>query len=417
MNTSQPVLGMILKGYPRISETFISNEIYLLEQSGIEIHIISMREPRENFTHESVKRIRADITYLPDRILPHLHTLAVHNFLLLCSMPGRYLKTAVFMLKQLVKTKRSATLKHFLQAGYFTHILKKAGITHLHAHFAHSPTSVAVFGSKLCNVPFSFTGHAKDVYTQDPEKLARKIALAQFVVTCTGVNKTYLESIAPQGSDINVVHHGIDVRLFSPKHDKTTPHTPANIISVARLTAKKGLPTVFEALSLLKKRGIDFRYTLIGTGEEREALEKQARSLGIFERIDWLGVRPHEDVVTALDQADVFVLGCQVLDNGDRDGIPNVLVESMAMGLPVVATEISAIPELIENNETGLLVPQRDPEALANALERMLSDETLRARLIEKAKQRVHNDFDNARLITDLVSIFAKRTDLVPIKH
>ncbi|WP_051261812.1 glycosyltransferase [Desulfovibrio inopinatus] len=417
MKTVQPVLGMVLKGYPRISETFISNEIYLLEKAGIRIHIISMREPRENFTHRSVQRIKADITYLPDRILPHLHRLAVHNLCLLCITPRRYVKTAGFMVKQWLKTRRSATLKHFLQAGYFVNKLRTVGITHLHAHFAHSPTSVALFGSRLANIPFSFTGHAKDVYTQDPEKLARKIDLAQFVVTCTGANKTYLESIASNHHNINVVHHGIDLHLFTPQHDKTQPHSPARIISVARLTAKKGLATVFEALGKLHKGGLDFRYTIIGTGEDREMLETLATRLGIQDMIDWRGVRPHEDVVTALDESDVFVLGCQVLENGDRDGIPNVLVESMAMGLPVVATRVSAIPELVEDEVSGLLVSQRDPDALAHALQRLLTDIPLRKRIIENAKQNVSVHFDNTRLIAGLVSIFAKNTQLVPLKE
>ena len=181
-----PVLGMILKGYPRISETFISNEILLLEKLGLSIHLFSMRQPREAFCHESVKQIKASVDYLPETLLAHLPRLLYHNVMLAKKRPKLYEEAFRMALRRFIRKRRYATLKHLLQAGYLAHKLLPASRTvHLHAHFAHSPTSVAMFAGQLSGIPFSFTAHAKDIYTSDPMQLREKIAYARFVVTCT----------------------------------------------------------------------------------------------------------------------------------------------------------------------------------------------------------------------------------------
>jgi hypothetical protein len=191
MKVSQTcVLGVILKGYPRISETFISNELRLLEKSGFALHLFSLRHPREPFCHESVKQIRAAVDYLPETLLAHLPTLLYHNTLLMATRPHVYMETARFALRRFMRTRKFATIKHVLQAGYLVHrLLPGCGITHFHAHFAHSPTSVAMFASMLSGIPFSFTAHAKDIYTSDPWQLREKIGLAKFAVTCTEYNR------------------------------------------------------------------------------------------------------------------------------------------------------------------------------------------------------------------------------------
>ena len=428
-----PVLGMVLKGYPRISETFISNEIALLESLGFTIHILSMRHPRENFTHASVGRIRARVDYLPETMAGNLGRLLAANLEWLVRHPVRYARGLARMVARLARTRKAATAKHLLQAGYLAaRILPGSGVGHLHAHFAHSPTSVAAFASLLTGLPFSFTGHAKDIYTQNPDRLAEKMAEARFVVTCTGYNAEHLAGLAarnghgragaapkagsrpggtlcaatPVHPPIHRVYHGIDLSLFMPGEPRLTPAPPYEILTVARLTPKKGLPTVFAALAALQRRGVAFRHVLIGSGEEREALERLARELGIAGRIEWLGTQPHEVVVEHFRRADLFLLGCEVSENGDRDGIPNVLVESMAMGVPVAATRVSALPELIPDDDHGLLVLPGDPEALALAAKRLLTDRPLRRRVIENARARVAECFDNRRLAGDLAAIF-----------
>jgi glycosyltransferase involved in cell wall biosynthesis len=404
-----PVLGMILKGYPRISETFISNEILLLEKLGFNLHLFSMRKPREDFTHESVKKIRARVDYLPETLIKPLPRLLYHNLILASKRPGVYAAALKTAFRRFLRTRKSATLKHLFQAGYLAHrLLPASGVTHLHAHFAHSPTSVAMFTSQLTGLPFSFTAHAKDIYTSDPRQLREKIELSRFVVTCTEYNRRHLLGIADgHKTPIHRNYHGIDVDLFSgPGENQELPGQPYRILTIARLTAKKGLPTVFRALKLLTNQGLSLNHTLIGDGDDREKILALVNELGLTSVTRWLGTQPHHEVLEHYRNTDLFVLGCEVASNGDRDGIPNVLLESMAVGVPVVATDISAIPELVENGVSGLLVPPRQPERLAEAMQRMLTDQELRSRIIPVARQTVTDAFDNRRLIQDLAEIY-----------
>jgi len=410
MNTSgPPVLGMILKGYPRISETFISNEILLLEKLGFAVHLFSMRRPRENFTHRSVKQIRAGVDYLPETLLKPLPRLLYHNVQLAAKHPRIYAAAARIAARRFLRTRKSATIKHLLQAGYLVHhLLPASGAVHLHAHFAHSPTSVAMFAAHLSSLPFSFTAHAKDIYTSDPRQLQEKIRLARFVVTCTEYNRQHLSKLAGRhAAPIHRVYHGIDTRLFSTNNDKQRPPAaPYQILTIARLTAKKGLPTLYRALKQLHDQGFAFRHTLIGDGEDRVEILALIKELGMATATQWLGTLPHHEVVEHYRQADLFALSCEVAANGDRDGIPNVLLESMAMGVPVVTTEVSAIPELVENGRSGLLVASRKPDLLAEAMKRMLTDGQLRQQVISAARKRVTRDFDNRDLIGGLAEIY-----------
>ncbi len=404
------VLGMILKGFPRISETFISNEILLLEKMGFRIHIFSMRQPRENFTHRSVADIRAQVDYLPEKILSHLPVLMKTNLLLASRIPEVYRNAMRMAWGRYLRTRKSATLKHLLQAGYLVQrLLPGQGIAHLHAHFAHSPTSVALFSSLLSSLPFSFTAHAKDIYTSDPRQLREKISLARFVITCTGYNREYLRCLAPGAqTPIDCIYHGINPRLFTPAADPGRPAAdgPRRLLTVARLTAKKGLPTVLEALCRLRDGGIDFEHVLIGDGELRDEILASIRRLGLGGHTRWLGTQPHEEVLAHYRRADVFLLGCRIAPNGDRDGIPNVLMEAMAMGVPVVATRVSAIPELVQHRRTGMLVPPEDPGAMVRAVREVLEDADLRGDITRRARQRVTRDFDNQVLIRRLADHF-----------
>lgn len=411
MNESRsPVLGMILKGYPRISETFISNEIFLLENLGFSIHLFSMRHPREPFCHESVKKIRAPVDYLPETLLPHLQRLLRYNVLLAKSRPLAYAKALKTALRRYLRTRKVATIKHLLQAGYLVYrLLPGSGVAHLHAHFAHSPTSVAMFASQLSGLPFSFTAHAKDIYTSDPRQLREKIERAQFVVTCTDYNGHYLKILSQRKpTPIHRIYHGIDTNLFSyGKKDKNTS-SPYQIFTVARITTKKGLPTVYRALRHLCDQGIALHHTLIGDGDDRVRVLSLIKELGLSGVTSWLGTQPHRIVLDHYRHADLFVLGCEVAPNGDRDGIPNVFLESMAMGVPVVATKVSAIPEVLENEKTGLLVPPGQPEKMARAMVRLLTDTDLRKRVIPEARKRVIREFDNKALIGDLAFLYRK---------
>lgn len=410
--TNSPVLGIILKGYPRISETFISNEIFLLERLGFTLHLFSMRQPRENISHEGIQKIRAPVNYLPETLFTSLPRLLYHNLLLAGKRPGNYFTALRTAVRRLWNARKIATIKHLLQAGYLVHrFLPNSGVVHLHAHFAHSPTSVAMFASQLSGLDFSFTAHAKDIYTSDQRQLREKMEKARFVVTCTEYNRRYLKEISAGGTTpLHRLYHGIDIDFFSRdiwgKNDEKIPTPPYQILTIARLTAKKGLPTVYRALKILSDEGIPFRHTLIGDGDDRERILSLIKELGLEPFTQWIGTQSHPVVLEHYRSADIFVLGCEVAPDGDRDGIPNVLVESMAVGVPVVATDISAIPELVLEGETGLLVPPAQPEEMVRALIRLLTDIPLRKRVIEAARKRVVQMFDNQALIGDLAAVY-----------
>ncbi len=402
-----PVLGMILKGYPRISETFISNEILLLEKLGFNIRIISMRQPRESFSHQSVKRIKAPVDYLPETLLLPLPRFLYHNILLAQKNPSVYAAALKTAWRRFLRTRKIATIKHLLQAGYLVnHLSPGREIVHFHAHFAHSPASVAMFASQLSGIPFSFTAHAKDIYTSDPRQLSEKIDSARFVVTCTEYNRNHLLTIAKgAATSIGRVYHGTNLSLFTEKKIES-PASPYHVLTVARLTAKKGLPTVYRALRILCDRGIQLQHTLIGDGDQRKKILSLIKKLKLNHFTRWLGTQPHNVVLEHYRHADLFVLGCEVAPNGDRDGIPNVLLESMAIGVPVVATRISAIPELVQDGKTGLLVPPGSPQQMADAMLRLLTEQELRRKVIEAGRARILQEFDGSVLIGELAAIY-----------
>ena len=402
-------LGMILKGYPRISESFISTEILLLEALGIPIEIYSLRQPRENFSHEHIKQIKAPTTYLPEYVLPNWQTLLRSNTALRKLLGSHYTRCLTGAVRRAWERKQPATIRHFLQAGHLAATnLMQHSVVHLHAHFCHTPASVAFFASELTGLPFSFTAHAKDIYISEPEQLARKIKKARFVVTCTAYNARYLKDLAvSQGcrTPLHVIYHGIDLSFFSFA-PTPVPGPPYRILSIGRLVAKKGYDTLLKSLKRLDLAGLDFRFTLIGSGEMQPQITGMIRDLNLEQRVSLLGSLPHKDVINHYRQAHCFALASKVAPNGDRDGIPNVLVEAMATGVPVVATKISAIPELVEDGATGVLVEPSDPDGMAAAIMDILRHPEKYGGHIARARSRVEKDFDNRICVQRLHSLF-----------
>ena len=409
---SYPVLGMILKGYPRISETFISNEILLLEKLGIQVRLFPMRHPREDFCHASVNEIQARVDYLPTYLWSDLHILLYHNVFLAIKKPASYIRALGLTAKRFVRKRNLATLKHLLQAGYMVNrlLLNSPEVKHLHSHFAHSPTSVTMFASMLSGLPFSFTAHAKDIYTSDPAQIKEKIDLASFVVTCTKYNKQYLAQIAQDSqTPIHCVYHGIDIELFSEStQENSEAKEPYSLMTVARMTEKKGLPTIYAALKILQNKGVSFTHTLVGDGDDRDETLQLIKQLDLQQNCHWAGTQTHDDVLELFRDSDLFILGCEIAKNGDRDGIPNVLVESLAMGVPAVSTTVSGVPEILEDKTTGLTVPPSSPARMAEAILTLLTDEPLRARIKECGRQKVINDFDNKKHIKVLAELYKK---------
>ena len=389
-------MGFVLNGYPLISETFIANEIRFLEKQGFTVHIFALRRPRENVRHSLVGEIKATAHYLPDKFWKNPWYVIKHNLTLARKKPATYARALLTACRGLVHTRQARVFKRLAQAACLVQDLSSGrGVRHWHAHFAHSPTSVAMFASLLSGLPYSFTAHAVDIYTTPAWLLKEHTRSADYVVTCTEYNRQYLsEAAAGLATPIHRIYHGVDLGFFCERPFPGPPRSPYRLLTVARLIEKKGLATMYQALSLLRDQGFEFKHVLIGDGPDR------ARVLSLIDELDLgdftlcPGTQPHEVVLEYYRQADLFVLGCEIAANGDRDGLPNVLVESMAVGVPVVTTSVSAIPELVEDGLTGLLVRPGAPKEMAAAMARLLTDNNLRAKVVARARARVAERFD-----------------------
>lgn len=387
-------IGYLLKGYPRLSETFILNEIYLLEQQGLQIQIYALRNPQELHNHPIVDRVKAPVQYISDYPLHEWKSFLAANLRLLISKPVTFLRAAYFAIKRSVQQRDSATFKRFVQAVFMVQEhLEKKPLTHLHAHFANDPTTIAFFVNWLIGLPFSFTAHAKDIYTEDSEFLAQKIASAQFVITCTGYNQQYLKALSGQKTLVHEIYHGINLQTFAPVTRTRQGHA-ALILSVGRLVPKKGFLILLEALHQLHERGLKFQCHIIGAGPQEIIIQERITELGLTGQVRLMGKMPQTELRRAYATADIMALACQVTADGDRDGIPNVLVEAMASGIPVVSTRISGIPELIENGVNGLLVPEKEPQALAEALEQLILKPEMAESLALAGSRVVEQKFD-----------------------
>jgi glycosyltransferase involved in cell wall biosynthesis len=432
-NNEQPEIGYILKEYPRNSETFILNEIHLLEQMGLTIHVLSVKRPTSSKRHRVVELINAAVTYLPEvtsvtdspfstwlRVnLPHFWPSHRELFRL---RPKAYLQTLLHALHLSFKNRSSlwpsvkkAFYKDFLRAGYIAlAVLQNGRIRHLHGHFCHGSTTMTMFASQLTGIPYSFTAHAKDIYLaklNPGDLLPTKMARAEFVVTCTDANRVYLEALNESDVPIHTIYHGLDTSLFAPVGAAGEQEMPT-ILAVGRFVAKKGFPYLVRACHLLRQRGIAFQCVIVGEEEEdTPVVQELIAKLQLEEVITVHRAVTQERLRQIYADCTVMALPCQITADGDRDGIPNVLVEAMAMGIPVVSTTVSGIPELIDHGVNGLLVPQKDAEALADALEELLGDATLRRLLGQAARQKVTRRFDSRQTTVALKRLFEQMLD------
>ncbi len=384
-------IAYLLKTFPRLSETFILNEILGLESLGISIDIFSLKRPAEERAHASVARVRAGVTYLPSLLpdpLDALRCLLAHAVLFVTS-PVRDLKT----LNLFVRVQKSR-VKDLAQAGFLAHSLQRKGITHLHAHFANVPASVAELVQRLTGIPYSFTAHAKDIYLTPDEELGRKIAGASFVLTCTGFNANHLARLSDGSTPIQLVYHGVDLDFFQAGPAARSLNDCPEIVSVGRFCEKKGLSYLIQACALLKGQNRRFRCRIIGYGGLRDQFAEMISDLGVADCVSLEGPFTQDQVREAYSRAAAFVLPCVVTGSGDRDGIPNVLLEAMSMGVPVISTGVSGIGELIRHTGNGLLVGERDPDAIAQSIALLLDYPALAARLAEAGRKTVLRHFE-----------------------
>ena len=390
-------IGFVLKRYPRLSETFILNEIRALERLGMRLSLFSLLRSEEAHLHPTLQEVRAPVHYMPKRWLDKARVAAGAHLAVVATAPLRYLHALGLAISWAARTRRPFSVgKHFVRAGFVAAHCRKQGVRHLHAHFANAPASVARLASVMCGIPYSFTTHAKDLYLSSKFALSRRVKHASFVLTCTQHNVDYLRSFLPpeERDKIRLVYHGIDLSAFTGGAAETPHDSPPLILSVGRLVPKKGMSDLLDACRLLRERGVRFRCAVVGEGPLRGELERRIAELGLADQVDLLGAMAHDRLIDLYGKAALFTLACHVTEDGDRDGIPNVLVEAMASRLPVVSTRVSGIPELVEHEVNGVLVEPRDSGALADALQRLLGDPQERARLAAAARRGVEDGFE-----------------------
>lgn len=397
-------LGYIVSTWPRLSQTFVLTEVLALERRGVPLRIFSIKEPGNEPVHGDLRHVKAKVTYLS--LGDNRKKVLRSNFATALRNPFRYFKT---LFRALALNPRWSFLQSFLQAGYVADLLSHEAITHLHAHFATAPASVAMFTHHLTGIPYSFTAHAKDIYFDTKPKLLRaKIKHARAVVTISEYNRGHLVRLTrPEESQkVHCVYNGMDLRIYSNGNSRIEKLRVPTIVTVARLIEKKGIGDLIRACDILRKRGRSIRLEIIGKGPLREALKAQVHLLNLQELVRFRGALAQEAVREAYRQADLFALPCVISEDGDRDGIPTVLLEAMACGLPVVSTGVSGIPELVESGRDGILVEPRNPEMLADALDRLLSDEDLRKKLGAAACAKVREKFSVDRSVGELLGLF-----------
>ncbi len=429
-NDYTPTVGYLLKTFPKLSETFILNEIVQLEGMGSRLHLFSLRKPPlyDKF-HPEVAEVQAKVTY----IRPLSRLTRVGHFLrsnvrwdpleatsaggehlrLFIHNPIRYLSTLWFHLRAPGKRR----LKEFLQAGLVTRGLQRRKIGHLHAHFANVPASVAELVHRFSGITFSFTAHAKDIYLTSHRELTRKMRAAKFVLTCTGYNRKYLESIGSGCTPIYLAYHGVDLSRFRVLEAAPRPDGPLRLLSVGRFCEKKGFPYLIRACRILKERGWKFSCAIVGFGPTYDQLRSLIAELDLASQVSLVPELTQDQLVEMYRAAGIFVLPCILTSDGDRDGIPNVLIEAMAMQIPVVSTDVSGIPELVDHMQNGLLVPEKDVAALADAIELLFSDPELRRRFGENGRAKVMRQFTLAHNVGIIQELLLAAAGAPPVRQ
>ena len=410
-------LAFVLKGYPRLSETFIAQEIHALERAGLDIRIVSLRHPTDPRRHPVHYAIRAPVLYLPEYV--HDEPARVARAWRRARRRPGYREARRVWLADLRRDPTPNRARRFAQALVLSEELWPE-VVHLHAHFLHTPGSVARYASLVRGLPWTCSAHAKDIWTLPTWEKREKLADCRWLVTCTEANRRHLLALAPSPDRVERIYHGLDLERFASRgrcpgrHQGSAPAEPVVVLSVGRAVEKKGYDDLLEALAVLPAR-LHWRFDHVGAGPALARLKARGDELGLGSRIRWHGALTQDEVIERYRSADIFVLASRIAADGDRDGLPNVLMEAQSQGLPCVATQVSAIPELIEHGVTGLLSPQRDPAALSAHIERLIVTPDLRETLGLAGRRNVAANFDMRAGIERLIGRFAEVRSPEPV--
>ena len=399
---ARPVVLYVASRFPRVTETFVVNE-WLALSGRFQMELAALRRTREAPVHPESRRAMTRVRFL-DALRPQ--TLGAHAFWI-AHRPRAYLSVLADVLRGSLRASIADTAKTavvFAEAVALARMAARDGVAHVHAHFANHPATTAWIVHRLTGVPFSFTAHANDLFVA-PALLERKAADARFVIAISEYNRRLLLDRCPSAR-VEVVHCGVDPERYAPQPLEVRDRD--RIVCVASLSPKKGHVHLIDAVALLAEGHSSIGLDLVGDGPERDRIVGRARDRGVAHRVRLHGARSSEDVRAALVGARVFALPSVRLRSGRMEGIPVALMEAMASGVPVVASRLSGIPELVEDGVTGLLVTPGEPSALAAAMARILDDDALAAELARSARERVERSFSLAGEAERLGDLFAE---------
>lgn len=410
---NQKKICYLIKTFPKISETFVLQEILGLEKAGYQLHILSLQAPSDRQSHDEVSQVQARVDYL-DRSRLSGWRGWMRSLVQCLKNPAKTAKALALLSRQ--EPAVNGRLHRLKQAIAVSRLAESENFGHLHAHFASEPAAVAELVRTLTGLGFSISAHAKDIYLSPATALRRKMAAASFVVTCTEYNQRYLQRLNTAPTPVIRVYHGFDIDRFASLTNESAPPpaTEPLILAVGRLRPKKGFDTLIASCAHLNQLGIGFHCEIVGYGPERETLQRQIDLAGLSDRVRLRGQLVHRQLIRLYQQASLFVLPCRIDEDGDRDGIPNVLMEAMAMGIAVVSTPISGIPELVQNQVNGLLVEPDHPQLLSHALASLLADPERRRVLGNAGRQRIIELFALAPNLAVLQRLFNQALENSP---
>ena len=387
-------LAIIVKGWPRLSETFIAQELVALEEAGLDFDIWSLRHPTDKKTHPLHDRLQAQVRYLPEYLRDEPRRVA-QALGAAANLPG-FDAAAEAYRRDVERDDTPNRRRRWGQACVMAHELP-AGVEGLYAHFLHTPSSVARYAAILLGLPWSFSAHAKDIWTSQEwelrEKLERSHHGAEFGATCTAYGAHFLRSLTEEPDRIDLVYHGLDLTRFPkpPQRPLRKLNEPVKLLSVGRLVEKKGFDQLIDALALLPK-DCDWQWTHIGGGALKDEMANRAVSAGIAGQIEWRGACDQPQVIEAMRGSDIFVLPSRIAADGDRDGLPNVLMEAASQTLPIISTAVSAIPEFIETGVHGILTSDAAPD-LSAAIMSLVQNPRKAADMADAAYARLVTEF------------------------
>ena len=398
----RPDLVVIVNGFPRLSETFVLQELLELESRGVNLMVMALAQPEEVVQQDALAHLRAPVEYIPalTGARRRLAARASHAGLLLQGR-GRYLTA----LSDIVASP-DYNRPRLDQAALVAHRLVHLGRPPLYIHFAHKPATIGRFAARLADVPYGLSCHAKDIWLTPADELRRKLQDARVALTCTREGAAELERHAAGATPVRLVHHGTEIPAASPRRTPA-PGAP-RVLTIGRLVPKKGHDVLIAAAAVLRDEGSPFQLRIAGDGPEWPRLQRLVHEHGLADRVVFLGPLTPAEVREELTAATVFTLACRRTPDGDRDGMPNVVLEAMAGELPVVSTTLAGVAEAIQDGVSGLLVAPEDPAALAAALQRVLGDPALAAQLGHAAGERVRSSFDRRRTLPHVFATLAQ---------